>query len=72
MTNITEREKEILLYIQLYMMENGISPSYEDIKKGVYLSSNCSLQRHLESLERKGYIVRHTRVARGIVLKNVV
>lgn len=67
---LTEKQKKILEYIEKFIKLNGYPPSIRDICKDFNISSPRGVAKHLESLEKKGYIER-TRVSRGIrVLKS--
>ncbi len=68
MVELTDRQREILLFIIDYQNKNGFSPSIRDICKGVYLSQP-SVVRHIDNLMRKGYITYTPRVARSIVVR---
>ena len=67
---LTEKQRKILEYIEKFIKLNGYPPSIRDICKDFNISSPRGVAKHLESLEKKGYIER-TRVSRGIrVLKS--
>jgi repressor LexA len=54
--SLTLKEKNVLLFLENYMLENGISPSYQEICKNFGFASYNSVQRYLKQLESKGYI----------------
>jgi len=60
MQNLTKKQKAILDYINLYISENGISPTIEEIKKKLKLKAVSTVHGHLNALEEKGYISRDT------------
>ena len=64
---LTERQKETLLFINNYISINGYSPSLNDVAKGIYASKPVA-KKHLESLEIKGYIKHTPNIARSIVI----
>lgn len=67
---LTEKQKKILEYIENFIKLYGYPPSIRDICKDFEISSPRGVAKHLESLEKKGYIER-TGVSRGIrVLKS--
>lgn len=68
MQELTERQREIYLFILHYHEMKGYSPSIRDICKGVYLSQP-SVMRHIDNLNKKGYIDYTPKVARSIVVK---
>jgi repressor LexA len=63
--NLTERQREILEYIEKFIKLNGYPPSIRDICRDFNISSPRGAAKHLEALEKKGYIER-TGVSRGI------
>jgi len=58
MQNLTKKQKEVLDYIDLYISENGISPTIEEIRKKLKLKAVSTIHGHLSTLEDKGYISR--------------
>jgi len=67
---LTERQKEILNYVENYIKLNAYPPSIRDIGEHFNISSPRGVAKHLEALEKKGYIER-TGVSRGIrIIKN--
>lgn len=55
---LTERQQEILDYIQDYTATQGFAPSIRDICDYFDISSTRGVHRHLETLEEKGYLKR--------------
>ena len=67
---LTEKQKKILEFIENFIKLYGYPPSIRDICRDFDISSPRGVAKHLESLEKKGYIER-TGVSRGIrVLKS--
>lgn len=64
---LTDRQSEILNYIRHYQMNQGHSPTFEEIRVHFEFSSLNSVFKHLKALEHKGYI-RKSNQARGIEL----
>ena len=54
--SLTLKEKNVLTFLETYMLEHGISPSYQEICKNFGFASYNSVQRYLKQLEAKGYI----------------
>jgi repressor LexA len=63
---ITERQKKVLEGIHQIGRERGYPPTVREIGERLGLRSSCTVQRHLEALERKGYIKRSPTKARSI------
>jgi len=63
---LTERQSEILKFIILNKEKFGYPPSIPEIQEEFSFKSPNAVQDHLAALERKGYISRRARKARGI------
>jgi len=63
---LTDRQREILEYIGEFQRNTKRPPAVREIGDGVGLSSPCTVYRHLETLERRGYIRRDKGKARSI------
>jgi repressor LexA len=53
---LSPKEKNVLEFLELYMRENGVSPTYQEICQHFGFASYNSVQRYLKQLESKGYI----------------
>lgn len=53
---LTPKEKNVLEFIEVYISENGYSPSFLEIKDHFGFASNNSVQNYLRQLEQKNYI----------------
>lgn len=53
---LTAKEKAVLEFIEAYMREGGIAPSYQEIKDHFGFASFNSVQRYLKQLQKKNYI----------------
>ncbi len=53
---LTPKEKNVLEYIENYISDNGVSPSFLEIKDHFGFASNNSVQNYLRQLEAKNYI----------------
>ena len=63
---ISKKQEEILNYIKNEILERGFPPAVREICQAVGLKSTSSVQSHLESLERNGYIRRDPTKPRAI------
>jgi repressor LexA len=52
--NLTERQQEVLEIIRRHMSRNGEAPTVREIAKALGVSSTCTVQKHIEALEKKG------------------
>jgi repressor LexA len=65
---LSDRQKNILKYIQAYVEERGYPPSIREIGDRVGISSTSVVDYNLRVLERDGYIRRDREVSRGLEL----
>ena len=68
MQQFTDRDREVLQWVQEYVEARGYSPSIREIGAGVHLS-RPAVQRHLWKLCQLGYISMIPRTPRTIVIK---
>ncbi len=64
---LTDREKEALTCIRVYMRQNGFAPSVRDMASRMYVSHKTA-HRYLMQLESKGCIKRLQHRPRAIQL----
>jgi repressor LexA len=65
---LTHRQREILDYLKLMLREKAYPPTVREIGLAIGLSSSSTVQNHLNTLERKGYIHRDPAKSRAIEL----
>src|ERR1700716_3405223 len=65
---LTHRQREILDYLKHMLREKAYPPTVRDIGLAIGLSSSSTVQNHLNTLERKGYIRRDPAKSRAIEL----
>lgn len=63
---LTRRQKEVLDFIASYQVENGYSPSYEEIARGLDLASIATVHKHISALQTKNYLHRSHNQSRSI------
>ena len=63
---LTDRQREILHYIEREVRTTGVPPSIRQIGVALGISSTNGVRAHLQALEKKGYIHRSSRTSRGI------
>ncbi|MGH2907407.1 MAG: transcriptional repressor LexA [Solirubrobacterales bacterium] len=56
--DLTQRQREILDFIQVYLDDNGYPPTVRDIGGAVGLTSSSTVHAHLANLEKAGAIRR--------------
>src|ERR1700761_5457115 len=63
---ITRRQKEVLDFLTQFVQQNGYSPSYEEIARGLELSSLATVHKHITNLQTKGLLQRAHNRSRSI------
>jgi repressor LexA len=63
---ITRRQREVYDFIANFVQRHGYSPSFEEIGKGLDLSSLATVHKHITNLERKGLLKREQNRSRSI------
>lgn len=63
---LTDRQEEILNFIQQYQHVNGYPPTLREIGKKFGIVSTFGVKRHLEALTKKGYLNILSNASRGI------
>ncbi len=67
-TELTERQKTILDFIESFIEANGFPPTLREIGKEFDIASTFGVKRHLDSLVSKGYIQVGSNSSRAISL----
>ena len=65
---LTERQNKILSFLKDYVRENGFPPTLREIGRSFEISSTFGVKRHLDALEKKGYIRIESNASRGIAI----
>jgi repressor LexA len=63
---LTPRQQEVIRFIAAHQVETGVSPSYEEIARGLNLASIATVHKHISSLEKKNYLRRAPNQSRSI------
>lgn len=67
---LTAKQKELLLFIHARIKEDGVSPSFDEMKGALNLASKSGIHRLITALEERGFIRRLPHRARALeVLK---
>ena len=64
---LTERQRNILDFIQREQREKGMTPSTREIQHHFGFASQTSVMQYIATLERKGFLDRHARKARALI-----
>lgn len=63
---LTKRQKQVLDFLVQFQNRNRYAPSFEEIAEGLELTSLATVHKHLQTLERKGYIRRGYNQSRSV------
>ena len=69
---LTKKQKELYDYLKIYIADNQISPSFEEMKSAVNLKSKSGIHRLITSLEERGFIKRLKHKARAMEIINKI
>src|SRR5215471_21461956 len=65
---LTKRQKQVLDLVAKLIDENGYSPSYEEIARGLDLASLATVHKHITALVNKSYLKRGHNQSRSLEL----
>ena len=65
MPSLTKKQKQVFDFINIYIAENGISPTIEETRKKLKLKAVSTVHEHIASLKEKGYLSRSENSGRG-------
>src|ERR1700741_4275432 len=64
---LTERQRDVLHFIQREQREKGITPSTREIQSHFRFASQTSAMQYIAALEKKGFLQRHAGKARALI-----
>jgi repressor LexA len=65
---LTERQQEILDFIQEFIQSKGYPPSFREIGKHFNIASTFGVKRHIDALVKKGYLSNESKTSRTLSL----
>ena len=68
MNPLTDRQREALEFLRDYLQEHGFPPTLREIAARLRITGTLGATRHLEALEKKGYLKRQAKGSRSITL----
>jgi len=68
MSDLTRRQQQVYVFLSQYCQRHGFAPSLREIAEHLGVSGNLGVLRHLDALEKKGYLRRSSGSSRGIVM----
>ena len=66
---LTRKQYELLLYIDAFITEHGVCPSFEEMKDALNLKSKSGIHRLIAALEERGFITRLPYRARALEVR---
>lgn len=63
---LTQRQHQLLKFIQVYLDQHGVPPSFEEMRSALKLKSKSGIHRLITGLEERGYIRRLAYRARAL------
>lgn len=63
---LTRKQHELVLYLHRYLADQGVSPSFDEMKEALGLKSKSGIHRLITGLEERGFIRRLQHRARAI------
>ncbi len=66
--DLTDRQHEILDFIQKFAENNGYPPTYREIGKHFNIASTFGVKRHIDALVKKGFISNESKTSRTLAL----
>jgi repressor LexA len=63
---LTQKQKELLLFIHTRLQEQGVPPSFDEMKDALELKSKSGIHRLITALEERGFIRRLPHRARAL------
>ncbi len=70
MSTLTKRQKQILDFIKGYIQKNGVSPTFEELRKH-FGKAFSTVYEHVQALIEKEFIVKNSNLSRGIELNEM-
>jgi len=67
---VSDKQKNILNFINIFIENNGYAPSIREICLGVNLKSTSTVQYHIEKLIKSGYLQKNYKKSRAITLNS--
>lgn len=62
----TKKQQELLTFIASFIAQNGYSPSYREIMKGLDYTSVATVALHVNSLIKRGHLIKREHSARSL------
>src|SRR5207249_11372185 len=67
---LTKRQFQVLAFLDSFIEKNGYCPSFDEIGRSLKLSSLATVHKHINTLQKKGFIRRRYNQSRSIEILN--
>lgn len=67
---VSEKQREMLAFIENYVEQHGFPPTHEEIRVGLNISTKSLVNYHLEALEEAALLSKSPNTPRGIRLRS--
>lgn len=68
---LTKKQRDLLLFINDYIQNTGLSPSFEEMKAGLDLKSKSGIHRLINALVERGFLARLPNKARALEVRKM-
>ena len=69
---VSDKQKNILNFINIFVEKNGYAPSVREICMGVGLKSTSTVQYHIEKLINSGYLQKNYKKSRALTVNSQI
>ncbi len=69
---VSDKQKNILNFINIFVEKNGYAPSVREICMGVGLKSTSTVQYHIEKLINSGYLQKNYKKSRALTVSSQI
>jgi repressor LexA len=68
---LTKKQRDLLIFINDYIQNTGLSPSFEEMKAGLDLKSKSGIHRLINALVERGFLARLPNKARALEVRKM-
>jgi repressor LexA len=68
---LTKKQRDLLMFINDYIQNTGLSPSFEEMKEGLDLKSKSGIHRLINALVERGFLQRLPNKARALEVRKL-
>ncbi|OGG61572.1 hypothetical protein A3I46_03530 [Candidatus Kaiserbacteria bacterium RIFCSPLOWO2_02_FULL_54_13] len=71
METLTKKQKRVFDFVNDYILTHDISPTIEEVRKGLKLKAVSTIHEHLVSLKKKGYLSKSNNPVKGLSIEEM-